>query len=207
VGRDGPDNALERPWTSAIWKEPVQGQVWAAREGLTGDQVVSTEHHGGPERALLMYSGEHYSLWRAEWDRKDVLPGAFGENLTVTGLSERSVCVGDVLQIGDVRVEVSGPRIPCRNLGRRHGRQDLARVINQNHRSGWYLRVLREGWLEAGLAIALGDRPYPQWTIARATEVWRRRREDPDEARLLGSCPALLQEWRGRLAGEGEPQS
>jgi MOSC domain-containing protein YiiM len=146
-----------------------------------------------------MYSAAHYPKWRAEWGRKDLGPGGFGENLTVSGLDEDIACLGDIYRIGDVKVEVSSPRSPCQTLARRHGIPDLVRVITQNHRSGWYLRVLQEGWLEAGMPIALLDRPFPQWTIRRAATVQRLRLDRPDEARLLAACPALQSEWREKL--------
>jgi len=199
VGKEDAEDPLQRAWTSAIWKEPVHGPVWAAAEGLNGDAHVSTKSHGGPERALLLYAAEHYPRWRAEWSTRDVGPGAFGENLTVSGLDEAKVCVGDLFAIGDVRIEVSGPREPCMTLVRRHGRKDLMEVINGNHRTGWYARVQREGWLEAGLPLDLLDRPYPQWPIVRAALVRRNRTRHPDEARLLAACPALITDWRAKL--------
>jgi len=189
----------ERPWTSAIRKDPVLGPVWAGREGLSGDHQYDRKHHGGPERALLMYSADHYPLWRGEWGRKDVGPGGFGENFTVSGVSEDTICIGDVFRIGEVRVEVSSPRTPCVNVARRHGIADLVASIVRNHRSGWYLRVLSEGWVEAGLEVVLADRPYPQWTIRRTADVKRMRAERQDEARLLAACPALQPEWRRKL--------
>jgi len=198
-GVPGATNPLERPWTSAIRKEPVEGPVWAGREGLSGDQQYDRHGHGGPDRALLMYSADHYSRWREEWGRKDVGPGGFGENLTVAGLNEDLACIGDIYRLGDVRVEVSSPRVPCQNLARRHGIPDLVKTITQNHRSGWYLRVLQEGWVEAGMDLALLDRPYPQWTIRRVPTVNRLRMDVPEEARLLAACPALQTEWRERL--------
>ncbi|MGQ0701720.1 MAG: MOSC domain-containing protein [Gemmatimonadales bacterium] len=198
-GTPGATNPLERPWTSAIRKEPVQGSVWAGREGLSGDQQYDRHGHGGPDRALLMYSADHYPRWREEWGRKDVGPGGFGENLTVSGLTEDLACVGDIYEIGEVRVEVSSPRTPCQNLARRHGIAELVKIITQNHRSGWYLRVLHEGWLEAGMAIRLLDRPYPQWTIRRTATVKRLRMDLAEEAQLLAACPALQREWREKL--------
>ena len=192
-------NPLERPWTSAIRKEPVSGPVWAGREGLSGDQQYDRQGHGGPDRALLMYSADHYPRWREEWGRKDVGPGAFGENLTVSGLNEDTACIGDIYRIGEVRVEVSSPRGPCQNLARRHRIPDLVKVVTQNHRSGWYLRVLHEGWVESGMDLKLVDRPYPQWTIRRAATVKRTRMDSPEEARLLAACPALQREWREKL--------
>jgi len=152
-----------------------------------------------------MYSADHYPRWREEWRRKDVGPGAFGENLTVSGLSEDSACLGDVFRIGEVRVEVSSPRSPCNNLARRHGIHDLVKVILLNNRSGWYLRVLHEGWLEAGMELRLADRPFPQWTIRRAAQVKRLRADLPEDARLLAACPALQIAWRRKLgAGSSE---
>lgn len=198
-GNPGSIEPLEQPWTSAIKKEPVDGQIWAGREGLSGDHQYDRRHHGGPERALLMYSADHYPRWRAEWGRKDVGPGAFGENLTVSGLTEDTACIGDIYRIGEVRIEVSSPRTPCMNLARRHALPDLVKTIVQNHRSGWYLRVLQEGWLEAGMDLAPFDRPYPQWTIRRAAMVKRLRNDLREEAGLLAECPALRSEWRSVL--------
>ena len=202
-GSDGAEDPWERPWTSAIRKEPVDGPVWAGREGLAGDHQADRKGHGGPERALLMYSSEHYPRWRAEWNRTDVGPGGFGENLTVSGVTEDTACLGDIYRIGDVRIEISSPRTPCSVLARRHGLRDLVTTITRNHRSGWYLRVLREGWVEAGAEVILVDRPYPQWTIRRAATVMRHRSDRPEEAGLLGACPALQVEWRRKLGDSG----
>lgn len=200
-GREGAEDPFERRWTSAIRKELVTDRIWVGALGLSGDRVASTKNHGGPDRALLMYSAEHYPKWRTEWRRPELAGGAFGENLTVTGLTEGTVCVGDVFGIGEVLVEVSAPRNPCINLSRRHGMRDLVDVINLNHRSGWYLRVQKEGWLENGVSIDILDRPYPQWTIVRAAEVMQARRENPSEAILLSDCPALIPGWRAKLTG------
>jgi MOSC domain-containing protein YiiM len=202
MGNPAATDPIDAPWTSAIWKEPVEGRIWASFEGLSGDTQVVRKHHGGPERALLLYSADHYPRWRAEWGRRDLGPGGFGENLTVSGLDEDTVCVGDVFQVGEVRIEVSGPRLPCQTLVRRHRRPGLIDEVYQTGRAGWYVRVRNEGWLERGLTLALLDRPYPQWPIARAITVRRRLAQEPAEAALLGGCPALLADWRGKLLGE-----
>jgi MOSC domain-containing protein YiiM len=199
VGLPGADDFLEREWTSAIWKEPVEGRVWAGQEGLSGDVQVNRTHHGGSERALLLYSAAHYPRWRSEWGRRDLTHGGFGENLTVSGWDEWSVCVGDRFRVGDVEIEISGPRQPCQTLVRRHRRSDLIKEVQATGRSGWYARVLTEGWLERGLSIELADRPYPQWTIARAAVVARERKSSPEEANQLAGCPALLADWRAKL--------
>jgi MOSC domain-containing protein YiiM len=199
LGSPGASNPLEGLWTSGIWKEAVAGRVWLEAGGVHGDHIEDRRHHGGPERAALMYPAEHYPRWRAEWGRRDVGPGGFGENLTVAGVTERTICVGDVLAIGKVVLEVAAPRSPCATLARRHGIPDLVRVVRRTHRHGWYLRVRTPGWLEAGRPVALLDRPWPQWTVARAARVWWDRRARPEEAELLATCPALTPEWRNGL--------
>jgi len=107
-----------------------------------------------------------------------------GENLTVDELDEDSVCIGDVLEIGSVRMEVSQPRQPCATLARRRQVRDMIAIVRRNGRSGWYLRVLTEGSVEAGQAMQTRERePAP------AADLARRR--------------GLSEGWRSRLAGRG----
>ncbi len=205
AGRPDAEHPLDRPFTSAIWKEPVSGPIWLDHLGLQGDRQADRAHHGGPWRALLMYSADHYPRWADEWGRKDLAPGAFGENLTVSGLTEQVVCLGDRFEIGEALVEVTSPRAPCHTLARRHGIKDLADTIRKNHRHGWYLRVHRPGWIAAGQALLLVDRPYPQWPISRVAQVKWRVPDDSGEAALLAACPALIPEWREALAEIASP--
>lgn len=198
-GGDAADPAA-RPMTSAIWKEPVLGPVWLDTIGLHGDRQVDRMHHGGPWRAVLMYSADHYPRWRAEWGRRDITAGAFGENLTVQGIDEGTACLGDQFEIGEALLEVTSPRAPCETLARRHGMKELVKVIRHNHRHGWYLRVLRTGWIEAGQEVILRDRPFPQWPISRVAEVKWDRAGHPAEVPLLAACPALIPDWRDALA-------
>jgi MOSC domain-containing protein YiiM len=200
VGTAGAADPMERAFRSAIWKEPVSGPVVVGTLGLQGDAVANTRVHGGPEQAVLMYAGSHYPLWEAEWGRDGLGPGAFGENLTVEGLTETEACIGDVLEIGGVTFQVSQPRQPCATLARRHRVPDMIAIVQGNGRSGWYLRVLRTGWLEAGQPVRLAERPHPEWTVRRAALAYMRRKEDVEEARALGRCAALSPGWRERLA-------
>jgi MOSC domain-containing protein YiiM len=198
-GVPGSDDPIDRVFTSAIDKSPVSGQAWVGTLGLSGDTVCDRKHHGGVDQALLAYAGQHYLLWRREWQRDDVGPGAFGENLTLSDVTEDTVCVGDRWQVGEVVLEVTKPREPCSTLARRHRRADLIDVVTRNGRSGWYLRVLKEGWIEAGMPVELIDRPYPQWTVRRTAQVMVERASREEEAVLLADCPALAANWRERL--------
>jgi MOSC domain-containing protein YiiM len=198
-GVPGSDDPLDRVFTSAIDKTAVHGRVWVGTLGLAGDAVGNRKVHGGPDQALLAYAGAHYPLWRREWQRDDVGGGAFGENLTVADVDESIACVGDRWHVGEVVLEVTKPREPCATLARRHRKPELIEVVRRNGRSGWYLRVLKEGWIEAGMPVALADRPYPQWTVRRVAQVMEERRARPEEAALLAECAALAGNWRERL--------
>ncbi|HEY7482071.1 MAG TPA: MOSC domain-containing protein [Gemmatimonadales bacterium] len=199
VGTPGAEDRMERAFTSAIWKSPVSGPVFAGALGLAGDAVANPEVHGGIDQAVLMYAAAHYPLWRADLGR-ELSFGAFGENLTVDGLDESSVCIGDVLQIGAVTLEVSQPRQPCATLARRHQVPNMVAIVRGNGRSGWYVRVLVEGHIEAGQTIRLAQRPNPSWTVRRTAQTFLAREREPTAAVELSRCSALSQEWRSRLA-------
>ena len=198
VGTPGAENRMEREFTSAIWKSPVNGPVHLGPLGLAGDAVADTRVHGGPDQAVLMYAAAHYPRWERElgWAAE---PGAFGENLLVDGLDEDSACIGDVYQIGPVRLQVSHPRQPCATLARRHQIPDMIAIVRQNGRSGWYLRVLIEGPLEADLPIRRLDQPNPEWSIRRAARAMLTRDRNPAEAAGLAGCRGLSNGWRERL--------
>ncbi|HEX5819245.1 MAG TPA: MOSC domain-containing protein, partial [Gemmatimonadales bacterium] len=127
-------------------------------------------------------------------------PGAFGENLTVRGTDEDEVAIGDRWSIGEVIVEVSKPRTPCNRLAWRHDRSDLIHRVRETGRSGWYLRVLQEAWLEAGMPIELQARPHPMWTVRRTAQVMANHQSLRQEAAALAQLPALAADWRYRLA-------
>jgi MOSC domain-containing protein YiiM len=200
---DDQDPDQPRVFRSAIAKHALTGPVMLSTLGLAGDQVEDTRVHGGPEQALLAYAASHYPLWRAEWARDDVGPGAFGENLTVEGADETTVCIGDRWAIGDALVEVTKPRSPCNRLAWYQRRDDLIQRVRATGRSGWYLRVLTPGLIEAGSEIRLAERGCADMTVRRAQLAMQQRGERRDEAIALARCARLAQDWRIRLAKEG----
>ncbi|MFN8525390.1 MAG: MOSC domain-containing protein [Chloroflexota bacterium] len=191
----GPDGV----WTSGIFKEPVAGAVWLRTTNLDGDGQADLTNHGGPDKAVLVYSADHYPRWTAELSRDDLPHGAFGENFTVAGLDELTVCIGDTFQIGAAHVQVSQPRQPCWKLERRLRHPGMIGLVQATSRSGWYVRVLREAQVAPDTPVTLLHRPHPEWTIARASQAMRYRLEQPAEAAALGCCPELATSWRSRL--------
>jgi MOSC domain-containing protein YiiM len=196
-GAEPSTDPMKRRFTSAIWKEPVAGPVRVTFQGLVGDAVANRRYHGGPDQALLAYAAGHYPRWRAEWATDSLAPGAFGENLTVDGTDEDSVCLGDRWAIGEVELEVTAAREPCATLARRHQVVDLIKVVRENGRGGWYLRVLGEGEVAPGLRVSLLARPHPEWTVRRALRAMVSG--SPPERRALLACTAISSRWRERL--------
>jgi len=198
-GTPGAAKVMERPWTTAFFKEPVAGPVWLGSTNLAGDRQADLKNHGGPDRAVLAYAAGHYPGWRAELYLE--LPhGAFGENFTVAGMDEATVCIGDAYEVGGATVQVTQPRIPCWKIARRWQVKDLSARVQRSGRTGWYLCVLREGEVTPSDAMRLIDRPHPEWTIARANAALYTRPIDEAEVRALAACPALASSLRAALA-------
>jgi MOSC domain-containing protein YiiM len=164
--------------------------------GLGGDEQADLVNHGGPDKAVLAYSAEHYAFWRPHLNLPDMPHGGFGENLTIEGLDEQSGCIGDQWQAGEVLLEVTQPRQPCWKMSRRWQIADLARQVIANGKSGWYLRVLAEGEIAAPSRLELVSRPHPEWTIARASELMQHRKDDLAAAAQLAALSELSAAWK-----------
>jgi ferredoxin-NADP reductase/MOSC domain-containing protein YiiM len=153
VGRPREVEWRGKTLTTAIWKEPVLGPVFAGRLGLQGDQQADLIGHGGEQRALMVYQVESYRYWQDVLGRDDFTIGQFGENLTVSGMPDDEVCVGDRYRVGSAVVEVSQPRVTCYKIGIRMGDERMPALLVKHRRPGFYFRVIEEGALRAGDGI------------------------------------------------------
>jgi MOSC domain-containing protein YiiM len=187
-------------WTTGFFKLPVTNPVWLGKLNLHGDAQADLQNHGGLDKAVNVYPIEHYAYWTQTLPLKNLPSGAFGENFTTDGLLENEVCIGDTFEVGDSLVQVSQPRQPCWKLARRWDVRDLAMQFQETGRTGWYLRVLREGFVKPEDQFVLVDRPYPQWTIAAANLIMHHQKKDIDAARELANCPTLSSRWRVKLS-------
>ena len=189
-----------REWRSAIDKRPVAHAALSAL-GLAGDGQADHRYHGGPERAVLAFCAEHYPIWRKELRRPEFAFGSFGENLTVSGLSESEACIGDVYAQGEARMQVSQPRVPCVKLERHLGVPGSLRRALETGRTGVYLRVLAPGTLEPG-ELAVLERPFPGLTVAVANEALQEPLTPAADA--LRACPLLSDGFRAALEARAE---
>lgn len=188
-----------RSWITAFFKTPVSGSVAVSDSGVAGDEQADLQNHGGIDKAVLAYSADNYAYWRPHLNLPDMPRGGFGENLTIAGLDETTVCIGDRWKAADVVFEVSQPRQPCWKLGRRWQIVDLPKQVIQNGKSGWYLRVIEPGSLTSGLSIDLISRPRPAWTIARASRLLYHESDNLIGLQELADIPELSRAWREEL--------
>src|SRR5690348_818107 len=105
-GEPGATSARDRPWRTGYYKRPIDGPVWLGPTNLAGDGQANLKVHGGPDKAVLGYAASHYAAWRSELNLPDLPFGAFAENFTITELDEQQVCLGDIFEVGQARVEV-----------------------------------------------------------------------------------------------------
>lgn len=191
--------AAGKVWESAIAKEPVSERIALVGENLVGDYQANRKYHGGPDKAVCAYSAEHFPAWAADLGRE--LPfGAFGENITVDGLTEDKVCIGDIFAIGTALVQVSQPRQPCANISKRWTEPSLPRRMEETGRTGFYLRIVREGEIGPGDAIILTERPHPDWPLSRANAIMYGPASDRAAIDALRAVDALSAEWK-RILG------
>lgn len=183
---------------SAIGKAPLAPPWRIEAEGLVGDRQADRRHHGGVEKALHHYPREHYDAWRAEAPELASAfdAPAFGENVSTLGLTEESVCVGDVFSLGDARLQVSQGRQPCLTLNFRFGRRDMARRTQESGRCGWYYRVLEIGAARPGDSLRLIERPRPDWPLARLFALLYAHTRAFDELAEMAALPELAPNWR-----------
>lgn len=182
---------------SAIAKASVRGPQRVTTLGLASDEQGDLRVHGGPDKAIHHYPHDHYALWREDVGLHPLLAraGAFGENISTTGLTESDVCLGDRYRLGSALVEVSQSRQPCWKLSDRFEIPDMARRVQDTGRTGWYYRVIEAGQVQQGGAIVLEARPYPAWPLSRFIDLLYQRAIEVDVLYDLLALP-LVPSWR-----------
>ena len=147
-------------YTSAIWKEPVEGRLAVRGVNIDGDDQADRKHHGGPDQAVYAYALEDYDWWSAELERP-IAPGTFGENLTLAGLEVNGALVGERWRVGNTVLEVAQPRLPCYKLANRMGDRTFARRFAAASRSGCISAHRRRGGRRSGRPCRRSEPPGP----------------------------------------------
>jgi ferredoxin-NADP reductase/MOSC domain-containing protein YiiM/ferredoxin len=187
----------DRTVRTAIWKQPVPGRRMVRRVNIDGDDQADRMAHGGEHRAVLVYQLESYRYWQEQLERDDFTPGQFGENLTVEGLADDEVCVGNRYRIGDALFEVTQPRVTCYRVGIRMEEPAMPSLLVAHRRPGFYMRVLEEGEVGAGDEIVKVEGGPEGLTVAEIDALLYlpgRSRRDLERALRI---PALSEGWQG----------
>jgi len=189
----------QRMVSTGIYKEPVSGLVHATRMGLDGDIHVDLENHGGEDKAIYAYSVDNYRFWENQLGVSGFPYGQFGENFSVSGLSDDEVHIGDVYRIGATFCQVTQPRVPCFKLGIKMGNPGFVAIFARSGRVGFYLRVLEEGDVRIGDPINCVDRDSQGLNLREAMQA---RFPGPQQRSIIETAlriPALSSAWRDDL--------
>jgi MOSC domain-containing protein YiiM len=195
---------------SAMARTPVDRPVFLGKHGFVGDQVADPTVHGGADKAVHFYPAEHYPKWMAHFAGEDFVhplldqAGAFGENISASGLTEDNLRIGDRFRIGQALVEVAQGRQPCWKLDHHFGVHGLSGAVINSGRCGGYFRVIEEGDVAPGDPIQMVHRAPHDWTVARTFRLLigggHRAVGAKAELQALTALETLAESWRSRAA-------
>jgi len=181
---------------TSIWKIPIQGRVHVSTLNLDGDEQSDLSVHGGVDKAVYLYTSEHYSYCRTQLPDVELTWGAFGENFTSEGIREEQTRIGDRLRVGSAEFMVTQPRMPCFKLGIRFNRRDMVKRFFESQRTGLYLSVIREGEVKNGDAIEFIEKQETGVTITDIMNLYSIDSRNQELLRRATEVPALPQSWK-----------
>jgi MOSC domain-containing protein YiiM len=201
VGRAEPHWTLRgQPVSTGIYKRPVDGGVMARKMNLDGDEQADRRVHGGLLKAVYAYPSEHYGFWAQQLGDVELGWGAFGENLTTSGLSEADVRIGDEFTLGGARLRVTQPRYPCFKLATKMRRREFPLEFLDSGRTGFYLSVVTEGVIAAGDRIERVSGPDGDGvSVLDLVRLATGASEDRDLIRRALDVPGLPNFWREQI--------
>src|SRR5215470_10500782 len=191
LGYHGRSSGKVLPSRRPFSKTPVAGAVAIRELNLAGDQQADLTVHGGSEKAVYAYPAEHYEYWRKQLADVSLSWGVFGENLTTEGLSEDTLCIGDLLRVGSAVLQVTQPRMPCYKLEIRFNRDDMIKRFLMSGRSGFYLSVIEPGDVIAGSKIEILNRDPEAVTVSDIVRLYLGRTSDAELFRRATNVRSL----------------
>ena len=180
---------------TSLKRKPVKEKIFLDLMGFEGDQVTDPVNHGGRDKAVCGYPADHYSTWEKELSR-ELPPAAFGENLTIEGLTEDQIHIGDIFRVGEAEIQCTQPRQPCHKLTKIFGFPKLASRIQTLGHCGYYFRVLKQGWLEKGAAVKRIHLDEEKISVKDAHYLMYRDKTRYEAIEELVAHPALSESWK-----------
>ena len=180
---------------SGIFKMPISEPILLDFLGFDGDGVGDPRTHGGKDMAVCAYCVDHFPYWKEKLQR-NIVSGSFGENLSLLGMPETTINIGDIFEIGSAQIQVSQPRQPCHKLNKVFKDQSMACSVKKTGFSGYYLRVLKTGMVEPGSLIKLIHKDPNCFSVEKANALLRKGGANIKHIEELISLSALSDEWR-----------
>ncbi|MBA2870294.1 MOSC domain-containing protein YiiM [Anoxybacillus calidus] len=184
--------------STGIYKKPVHEPVFLSFLNFESDGQADLVHHGGKDKAVCVYPYDHYAYWEKELGR-ELEAAAFGENLTVKGLVEEDVCIGDMFQLGEAIVQVSQPWQPCYKLAKKYNVEDLPLRVQNTGYTGFYFRVLKEGWVTRESRLQLLSRHPLGITVSFANHIMYHDKYNQEGIERILGVQELSESWRTTL--------
>lgn len=189
-----------RKVTTGIYKTPVKEPIFLGKESVRGDEVTDRRVHGGKYKACYLFSADHYPYWKDLYSHLDWNWGMFGENLTVSGLDETQLCIGDIYKIGTALVQISQPREPCFKFGTKFGSQHVLKQFIAYGRPGSYVSILEEGSVNVGDTFHLVETSNNGLTIAQLFNLYYTPNKDQELLNRAVNNNAVPEGKRVKLA-------
>ena len=190
---------------TGINKKQVKEPVYLSFVKFNGDGQADLVHHGGVDKAVCVYTGDHYPYWEKELNQ-DFVYGAFGENITVSGMSEEDVCIGDTFELGQAIVQVTQPRQPCFKLAKKYNIPKLPLYFQETGYTGFYFRVLKEGWVSSVDTLKKLQSNPKGVSVAFANRIMHKEKQNIEGVKRILEVNALSNSWRKsfekRISGE-----
>jgi MOSC domain-containing protein YiiM len=180
---------------SGIFKTPVSEPIFLDYLGFEGDGVGDLKVHGGKDKAICAYCIEHLTFWSKKLQR-EISPGSFGENLSLLGMPETDINIGDIFNIGSAQIQVSQPRQPCHKLNKVFGDQTMACSVKKSGFSGYYFRVLKTGIVENHSLVKIAQKGSNEFSIEKVNALLRKGGANIPDMEALISIQALSDEWQ-----------
>ncbi len=184
---------------TGIYKLPVNEPILLGKEDVKNDHVVDRKHHGGVDKACYLYSKDHYRFWKERYPDLDWQWGMLGENLTVEGLDESKIYIGDIFGLGDAVVQVSQPRYPCYKLGVRFENQKMVRDFLEAPYPGVYVRIIKEGSVKTGDKMVLKEQAKNSMSVAEVYSPFTSQIDNKELIEKAIEIPGLAAAWRRDL--------
>ncbi|MFB4345212.1 MOSC domain-containing protein [Bacillus sp. BR_7] len=190
---------------TGINKKQLKEPVYLSFVKFNGDGQADLVHHGGVDKAVCVYTSDHYPYWEKELNQ-DLVYGAFGENITVSGMREEDVCIGDTFKLGQAIVQVTQPRQPCFKLAKKYNIPKLPLYFQETGYTGFYFRVLKEGWVSSVDTLKRLQSDPKGVSVAFANRIMHKEKQNIEGVKRILEVNALSSSWRKsfekRISGE-----